>query len=133
MCVSVVCCECFLTFFFRHFPVNFSCQFSLRPNGLSHVNFLSTFLLSLDSCDDNQKVRNVGDFVHQIRCDSFQAVVGELARRENVYDVGRVLVAGIGNVDDSGGLLLLQVVDEVDFQMFGLSKDVAVIESAGES
>lgn len=100
---------------------------------MSHVNFLLTFLLSLDSCDDNQKVRNVGDFVHQVRGDSLQAVVGELARREDVYDIGRVLVAGIGDVDDPGGLLLLQVVDEMDFEVFGLSKDVPVIESARES
>lgn len=75
----------------------------------------------LNGRDDNQQMRDVGDFVHQIRGDSLQAFVGELARWEDVNDIRSILTARISDVDDSGCLLLLKIVDEADLEVFGLS------------
>lgn len=77
-------------------------------------------------------MRNVCDLIHQIRRDSLQTFVGKLARWENVNDVGCILTAGIGDVDDAGRLLLLEIFDEADFKVLGLSENVAVVEAAGK-
>jgi hypothetical protein len=86
----------------------------------SIYSFLVVFQLLLHSRNHDEQVRDVSDLVHQIRCNSLQALVSKVARGEDVHDIRCVLTAWIGDVDDSSCLFLLEIVDEAHLQVLGL-------------
>lgn len=73
---------------------------------------------------------NVRDFVHQVWCNALQTIVSKVTRWEDVDDIIGILTAWIGDVDDTSSLFLLQIVNEADFEVFSLSHNVSVVESA---
>lgn len=89
------------------------------PYTVKIVNFLLLAVLAviLHRGDHDQQILDVGDAVHQIRCDAGQIFVGKLARREDVHHVRRLGASGRGNVHDAGRLLLLEVRDEAGLEV----------------
>lgn len=109
--------QCLKTFSF-HFASDF---------GYFYVHISSS---SLDRRDDDQKMGNIADFVHEIWRNAFQTIVGKVTRWEDVNDIVGIETAWIGDVDNASSLFLLQIVDEADFEIFSLSHHVGVIEAA---
>lgn len=89
-------------------------------------------LLRLHSGDYDQEMCQLGHTILKIRGSSLQILVREIAGREDVHHIGRLLAARYGYVYDTGGHFLLQVGDESGLEVSRVLQNISMVASTGQ-